>query len=78
MEERESCRYIKKQWHVWRVRTVEHIELLLKPEEEENYPNHGQGGREGAEKRRFSGEWQFVSSIPPSTVGPSASAIMLW
>ena len=78
MEERESCLHIQKQWHVWRVRTVVHIELLLKPEEEENLPSHGQGRRESAEMGRFSGELQFVSSILPSTGSPSASVFMLW
>lgn len=78
MKERESCQHIQKQSHVWRVRTVVHIELLLKPEEEENLPSHGQGRREGAEKGRFSGELQFVSSMLPSTASPSASVFMLW
>lgn len=70
MEKRESCQPIQKLWHVWGIRTAVHIELLLKPEEEENLPSHGQGRREGDEKGRFSGKLEFVSFILPSSASP--------
>lgn len=71
MEERENGQCIQEQWHVWRLKTVGHVELHIELEEEEN----GQGRRKGAEKEMF--QWWVVICILHSAVNCSLRPLCL-